>query len=374
MDNDDSRSPLDRRLGENTPFQPSSDDYKAPPSTPPPSSPPPTGPPSGPPLRSSAPPSSTGPVGSPPTQQQGEHNSSIDDVSKSNSYRPVKLKPRAAGVVGLGVVVVILLVVFLTQGSDQETVDEAQSESEQVLPEDIEKEVTSESDSDNQTANALYNPPKDLGSLIDSSKEVVVEVLCDADGDEVFDKAGTGWPLQVGTEILFVTNEHVIEGCEFSSSAVGLYDGDTLDDGKLWPGEVISFDKNKDLALIRSDLNLPPLTPSEEFEVGHWVMAVGNPEGLIKSVNFGSITNLGREELWYESDPPNTIRVVEAIYIDAAVNRGNSGGPLFNSAGDVIGVNTAGSPEGVQSINISVQISELCSKMLNCSSSPWTLR
>ena len=374
MDKDDSHSPLDRRLGKNTPFQPSSDDYKAPPSTPPLSSPPPSGPPSGPPAGSSAPPSSTGPAGSPPTQQQGTYNSSIDDVTKSNSDRPVKLKPRAAGVVGLGVVVVILLVVFLTQGSDQETVDEAQSESGQVLPEDIEEEVTSESDSDNQVANALYNQPKDLGSLIDSSKEVVVEVLCDADGDMIFDQGGTGWPLQVGTEILFVTNEHVIEGCEFSSTAVGLYDGDTLEDGELWPGEVISFDKSKDLALIRSGLNLPPLTPSTEFEVGHWVMAVGNPQGLIKSVNFGSITNTGRQELNYETDSPNTIRVVEAIYIDAATNPGNSGGPLLNSAGDVIGVNTAGFGYETEGINIAVQVSELCSKMLNCSSSPWTLR
>ena len=131
---------------------------------------------------------------------------------------------------------------------------------------------------------------------------MVVEVLCDADGDRVYDQSGTGWPIQVGTEILFVTNEHVIEGCEFSASAVGLYDGDSQVDGETWPGEVISFDKSKDLALIRSDLSLPPLTPSNEFEVGHWVMAVGNPEGLIKSVNFG--------QLAYESDEFIEIEII----------------------------------------------------------------
>ena len=342
MDKDDFLSPLDRHRGADSPFTPASD---GPPESQPPKSPPPNLPP----------PSSSPPDEGPP--ESGQPETSSKDVklstlrigtSKRAGISGQRIPRRGLVLGGLAIAAGILLIVFLAQGS--------------------------ENDSDNQTANSLYNQPKDLGSLIDSSKEVVVEVLCDADGDMIFDQAGTGWPLQVGTEILFVTNEHVIEGCEFSSSAVGLYDGDTLEDGKVWPGEVISFDKSKDLALVRSGLNLPPLTPSTEFEVGHWVMAVGNPQGLIKSVNFGSITNTGRQELNYETDSSNTIRVVEAIYIDAAINPGNSGGPLLNSAGDVIGVNTAGFGYETEGINISVQVSELCSKMLNCSSSPWTLR
>ena len=119
MNKDDSQSPLDRRVGKDTPFQPASDGYKAPPPTAPPSTPPPipSGPPSGSPMGSSGSPPSSGPAGSPPTQQQGAYNSSVDHVSKPNNYNAPKLKPRVAAALGAVIVASILLIVFLTQGS-----------------------------------------------------------------------------------------------------------------------------------------------------------------------------------------------------------------------------------------------------------------
>ena len=384
MDKDDSRSPLDRRLGENTPFQPSSDDYKTPPPTPPPSSPPPSGPLSGPPVGSSAPPSSTGPAGSPPTQQQGEHNSSIDDVPKSISYSTAKIKPRAAAGLVLSALLVILLVVFLTQGSNGVPANEVETAPEQIPTEDQQEKLNPENGSDESKNSAgeiieqddasledqqiidLYDPPDDLGSLVETSKELVVEVWCEQDN-----ASGTGWPLEVGQEVLFVTNHHVIEGCKLINQ-VYLFVGDSIETGIPLVSEIVSYDQQRDLALIRSpEAKFPPFTTSFEAKTGHWVMAVGNPKGLIKSVNYGSISNIF-ENVEIPVEGGDTL-LADVLYIDAAINQGNSGGPLINSSGEVIGINTLVDPDA-ENIAVAVQVQELCSKMLDCNTFPWTLR
>ena len=152
MNKDDPRSPLDRRSERDNPFESAPDNYKAPPPTPPPSTPPPSGPPSEPPsgtpVGSSAPPSSTGPAGSSPTLQQGAYSSSIDDVSKSNSYSAPKLKPRAAVGLGALILVVVLLVVLLTQGSDNKPSDDVAMVPEQTTAEESSKPEVANNDSD----------------------------------------------------------------------------------------------------------------------------------------------------------------------------------------------------------------------------------
>ena len=382
MNKDDSQSPLDRRVGKDTPFQPASDGYKAPPPTAPPSSPPPSGPPSGPPAGSSAPPSSTGPAGSPPTQQQGAYNSSIDDVSKSNSYRPGKLKPRAAAVVGLGVVVVILLVVFLTQGSDQEPVDEAQSEPEQVLTEDATQGNNSESDLETSIGNKtdgsvnLFNSPSNLGELKDLLEKGIVDIGCQIYG-------GTGWGLLVENEVLVVTNYHVIEECvenstdaEFRLSGANYYEN---------TGRILGIDPEKDLALLSisgpTSGSLKPLPVSTQFEGLHWVLVVGfpgSPDGRYDDTrtweptwSSGKVQRAGVTDSHdFDGYVPGSMNVV---YIDAAVNSGNSGGPLINAAGAVIGIISGGYVEK-EGFNFAVEASELCHRLLNCSTDPWSLR
>ncbi|VAW18219.1 HtrA protease/chaperone protein [hydrothermal vent metagenome] len=124
-----------------------------------------------------------------------------------------------------------------------------------------------------------------------------------------------------------VTNNHVIAG-----------GGDVtvvLDDGTKLDAKLIGTDKRTDLAVLKIEGNdLPFVTWTKaEPQVGEWIMAVGNPFGLGGTVTTGIISASGRA---IGSGPYD-----DYIQIDASVNRGNSGGPTFNLAGEVIGVNTA---------------------------------
>jgi serine protease Do len=125
-----------------------------------------------------------------------------------------------------------------------------------------------------------------------------------------------------------VTNNHVIEQAD--EILIEFKDGEEL------PATVVGTDPNTDLALLKveSDEPLPFVEwgESDKARVGDWVMAVGNPLGQGFSVSAGIVSARGRALSGSYDD---------FIQTDAAINRGNSGGPLFNMAGEVIGVNTA---------------------------------
>ncbi len=103
-------------------------------------------------------------------------------------------------------------------------------------------------------------------------------------------------------------------------------------------GKVVGKDPDTDLAIVKvtpsKDLPFVPLGDSSKMKVGQWVMAVGNPFGLDRTVTIGVISGLGRENV-------NLSRYEDFIQTDASINPGNSGGPLFNLKGEVIGINTA---------------------------------
>lgn len=103
-------------------------------------------------------------------------------------------------------------------------------------------------------------------------------------------------------------------------------------------GQVIGKDPDTDLALLKvsTDHRLPTarLGDSSAVKVGQWVLAVGNPFGLDRTVTLGVVSGIGRENM-------NLSRYENFIQTDASINPGNSGGPLFNLHGDVIGINTA---------------------------------
>lgn len=126
-----------------------------------------------------------------------------------------------------------------------------------------------------------------------------------------------------------VTNNHVIE----NGSAVSV----TMDDGTELDAEVIGTDPRTDLALLKVDGGDRKFTyvafADGDSRVGDWVVAVGNPFGLGGTVTAGIISARGRD---IGAGPYD-----DFIQIDAPVNKGNSGGPAFNSRGEVIGVNTA---------------------------------
>lgn len=128
---------------------------------------------------------------------------------------------------------------------------------------------------------------------------------------------------------IIVTNHHVIDGAD--EIEVTFTDGTTL------PATLVGADDKTDLAVLRVKPKKPlvfvNLGDSEASRVGDWVMAIGNPFGLGGSVSAGIISALNRDIHSGNYD--------DFIQTDAAINRGNSGGPLFNTYGEVIGVNSA---------------------------------
>ncbi len=139
--------------------------------------------------------------------------------------------------------------------------------------------------------------------------------------------AGSGFLID--PEGYIVTNHHVVEGVNEVTV--------TLSDGTKHKAQVVGRDDKTDLALLKVDAGRPlpfvELGDSGATRVGDWVLAVGNPFGLGGSVNAGIVSARGRD---INSGPYD-----DYIQIDAPINRGHSGGPLFDAYGRVIGVNTA---------------------------------
>src|SRR4051794_15787067 len=138
---------------------------------------------------------------------------------------------------------------------------------------------------------------------------------------------GSGFIIDTAGYI--VTNNHVIEGADEISV--------TLTDNTTLKAKLVGKDERVDLALLKVDtdhaLKAVPFGDSDTARVGDWVLAIGNPFGLGGSVTAGIVSARGRDIRQGPYD--------DFIQTDAAINRGNSGGPLFNMDGQVIGINTA---------------------------------
>ena len=162
---------------------------------------------------------------------------------------------------------------------------------------------------------------------------------------------GSGFIISKDGQI--VTNNHVVEGAD--SVKVKLSDGRTFD------ATVVGSDRMTDIALLKieADVDLPTVKfgSSDAMRVGDEVVAMGNPFGLGGTVTTGIISAKSRN---INSGPYD-----DFIQTDAAINRGNSGGPLFNNAGEVIGVNTAILSPGGGSVGIGFSVpSDLVQKIV----------
>ena len=139
--------------------------------------------------------------------------------------------------------------------------------------------------------------------------------------------AGSGFVIDSAGYIL--TNNHVIDNAERITV--------TLADGRAFRGQVVGADPAIDVALLRiegaRDLPEAPLGNSDGLRVGEWVCAIGNPLGYVHSVTVGVVSFIGRKLFDASLD--------DYIQTDAAINFGNSGGPLINTRGEVIGINSA---------------------------------
>jgi serine protease Do len=128
---------------------------------------------------------------------------------------------------------------------------------------------------------------------------------------------------------IIVTNNHVVKDARTVTV--------TLSDGRTFPAKIIGTDPKTDLAVLKISAGQPlpyvELGSSADVVPGQWVVALGNPFGLENTVTAGIVSALGRDI----GDGPYD----KFIQIDAPINEGNSGGPLFNQKGEVIGINTA---------------------------------
>jgi S1-C subfamily serine protease len=144
-----------------------------------------------------------------------------------------------------------------------------------------------------------------------------------------------------------MTNHHVIEECIGDKGDVTL--------ARLYkkekPATILFYDKKNDLAVLETDLKLTPLELSENFMwSGYWVMTLGSAAGFEGSVSFGNIVNTTNED----------------VLITNNISEGNSGGPLIDNEGMVVGIVTWGSDNDREQFNGARSLDTFCVKMIKC--------
>jgi putative serine protease PepD len=179
--------------------------------------------------------------------------------------------------------------------------------------------------------------------VYDASKNAVTYIVADTPQGQA-----TGSGFVVSKDGLIVTNDHVVEGASQVQVKVGT--SDTAQDAT-----VVGADPSRDLALLKVDgTNLPTLSlgDSSSVGVGDPTYAIGNPFGLDHTLTTGIVSALQRS-----LQAPDGATIDGAIQTDAALNPGNSGGPLLDADGQVIGVNSqiqTGSSSGAEGGNVGI--------------------
>src|SRR5438105_6701922 len=214
-------------------------------------------------------------------------------------------------------------------------------------------------------------PPSSIAALVKTSMPAVVGIVATtarAGGNDPFRDflermyghggsgpvetpvRGIGTGFFIRSDGLVATNGHVVEGAADITVQVG-------EDERAYRGVLVGKDDATDLALVKVEGGPFPvlgLGDSEGLEVGEWVVAIGNPFGLSRSVTTGIVSYKGRRDV----NPSGRPGYYDFIQTDAAINPGNSGGPLLDARGAVVGINAAVNPSG-QGIGFAIPIGQL---------------
>jgi S1-C subfamily serine protease len=190
--------------------------------------------------------------------------------------------------------------------------------------------VTSGSASPGGSSVPVSSTIDDLPGLVERVMPSVVQVSASAG---VLGGEGVGTGIVVDTDGHILTNYHVVEGAREVEV--------TFADESTAVATVVGTDPSSDLAVLRADVESSRLTPavlgdSDAVRLGEPVFAIGNPFGLSFTVTSGIVSAVARERPALDGRPIRNV-----IQTDAAVNPGNSGGPLFNDRGEVVGINTS---------------------------------
>jgi S1-C subfamily serine protease len=202
-----------------------------------------------------------------------------------------------------------------------------------------------------------FDPPSDIEGFIKEISESIVLVECNG--------WGTGFAFNIGEESTdpnfpthIVTNFHVIDECVNDTQSLIVSIGPNHETKVR--SKIMATDETNDLAILLINVEIPVLEPAQEYAVpGWWSMAIGNPVDadfnpavvLHNSTTFGYISYV-HDSYWN--------------YTSATINGGNSGGPLVNSIGEVIGINTLGGASTEDGVwNIAIDTAALCLKLIN---------
>lgn len=194
-----------------------------------------------------------------------------------------------------------------------------------------------------------YVQPRSISNLVEKTQKSTVTIYCEY-GKELYSQ-GSGWSMKLKTSqkekypTAVITNHHVIEDCLKNKGKVSIVNSK----GHEYKAVIDNWDKDNDLAVLATKAKIPPLKLSKNAPwPGYWVMAVGTADGYAGSIAFGNVLNVTDLE----------------VLITASISHGNSGGPLVDNEGYVIGTNTWGA-KGEQ-YNGAKALDAMCKKLIVC--------
>lgn len=214
--------------------------------------------------------------------------------------------------------------------------------------------------SSGQDGNSANFTEGSIADIADKVSKSVVSIITSTKVTNFFgqdyDSSAAGTGIIVTSDGYILTNKHVINGA--TKVTVVLDDGTTYENV-----EVVATDPLNDVAFLKikdaSDLNAATLGDSKTINVGQQVIAIGNALGEFQnSVTSGIVSGTGRSVTASDGSGYNSETLSDMIQTDAAINSGNSGGPLVNAAGEVIGINTATS-SSAENMGFAIPISSV---------------